>query len=79
MLVLRLLAVVAAPLGAAAVTVYNTKTGKAPIATSAAYAAVATLAAYDQTVLTSPSPPSPAITTNFLVQVSPKVESISRS
>ncbi|KAF8608868.1 hypothetical protein BDV93DRAFT_551672 [Ceratobasidium sp. AG-I] len=71
MLVLRLLAIVAAPLGAAAVTVYNTKSGKAPIATSAAYAAVATLAAYDQTVLNSPSPPSPAITTSFLVQLYP--------
>jgi hypothetical protein len=51
-----------------AVTIYNVKTTKA-IATSDAYAAVATLAAYDQTVLTSPSPPSPAITNNFLVQV----------
>ncbi|CCO29455.1 hypothetical protein BN14_03468 [Rhizoctonia solani AG-1 IB] len=50
-----------------AVTIYNVKTTKA-IATSDAYAAVATLAAYDQTVLTSPSPPSPAITNNFLVQ-----------
>ncbi|CAE6465695.1 unnamed protein product [Rhizoctonia solani] len=55
---------------AGAVTIYNVKTTKA-IATSDAYAAVATLAAYDQTVLTSPSPPSPAITNNFLVQLYP--------
>jgi hypothetical protein len=55
---------------AGAVTIYSTKAGKTPIATSAAYAAVATLAAYDQTVLNSPTPPSPAVTNNFLVQVS---------
>ncbi|CAE7105895.1 unnamed protein product [Rhizoctonia solani] len=53
-----------------AVTVYNVKSAKT-IPTSQAYAAVATLAAYDQTVLTSPSPPSPAITNNFLVQLYP--------
>lgn len=74
MRVLRLLAVVAAPLGAVAVTIYNTKAGKAPISTSAAFAAVATLAAYDQTVLNSPSPPSPAINTTFIVQVSSAVD-----
>ncbi|KAG8760410.1 hypothetical protein FRC11_000426 [Ceratobasidium sp. 423] len=55
---------------AGAVTVYGVKTAKT-IGTSQAYAAVATLAAYDQTVLTSPSPPSPAITNNFLVQLYP--------
>ncbi|CAE6440066.1 unnamed protein product [Rhizoctonia solani] len=55
---------------AGAVTVYGVKSAKT-IGTSQAYAAVATLAAYDQTVLTSPSPPSPAITNNFLVQLYP--------
>jgi hypothetical protein len=49
------------------VTIYNT-TAKA-VATADALAAVATLAAYDQTVLTSPPPPNPAIATNILVQV----------
>ncbi|KAJ1304397.1 hypothetical protein OPQ81_005546 [Rhizoctonia solani] len=55
---------------ARSVTVYNVKSAKT-IPTSQARAAVATLAAYDQTVLTSPSPPSPAITNNFLVQLYP--------
>ncbi|KAH7339431.1 glycoside hydrolase family 79 protein [Rhizoctonia solani] len=53
-----------------AVTVYGVKSAKT-IPTSQAYAAVATLAAYDQTMLTSPSPPNPAITNNFLVQLYP--------
>ncbi|EUC64409.1 glycoside hydrolase family 79 protein [Rhizoctonia solani AG-3 Rhs1AP] len=53
-----------------AVTIYGVKSAKT-IPTSQAHAAVATLAAYDQTVLTSPSPPSPAITNNFLVQLYP--------
>lgn len=53
---------------AASVTIYGTKSAKT-IPTSSAYAAVASLAAYDQTILNSPSPPNPAITTNFLVQV----------
>lgn len=65
---LAALACVWAPV-VSSVTIYSTKTAKV-IATSDAYAAVATLAAYDQTVLTSPAVPSPAITTNFLVQVS---------
>jgi hypothetical protein len=76
MLGLRLLVVAAsvwaplAELATASVTLYSTKAGKTPIATSAAYAAVATLAAYDQTVLNAPAPPNPAITNNFVVQVS---------
>jgi len=75
MLLLRQLAVLAsvwAPLAglAGAVTTYGLKPHKS-IATSAAYAAVATLAAYDQTVLNSPGPPSPAITNNFVVQLYP--------
>ncbi|KAG9127511.1 hypothetical protein FRC07_012798 [Ceratobasidium sp. 392] len=55
---------------AAAVTTYGLKPQKT-IATSVAYAAVATLAAYDQTVLNSPSPPNPAGANNFLVQLYP--------
>ncbi|KAG8773967.1 hypothetical protein FRC12_002210 [Ceratobasidium sp. 428] len=59
-----------APLAAATVTTYGLKPQKT-IATSAAYAAVATLAAYDQTVLNSPSPPSPAVGGNVAVQLYP--------
>ncbi|KAG9127513.1 hypothetical protein FRC07_012800 [Ceratobasidium sp. 392] len=71
-MLLRRLAVLAsawAPF-AAAVTVYGLKPQKT-IVTSAAHAAVATLAAYDQTVLNSPSPPEPAIPKNILVQLRP--------
>lgn len=69
MLVLPLLAAVVAPLAAANVTIYAVKPPRAPIPTADALAAVATLAAYDETVLNSPSPPNPPVTTNFLVQV----------
>ncbi|KAG8678640.1 hypothetical protein FRC08_017620, partial [Ceratobasidium sp. 394] len=76
MLLIRRLAVLAsvwAPLAGladAAITTYGLRPQKT-IATSAAYGAVATLAAYDQTVLNSPSPPSPAIANNFVVQLYP--------
>ncbi|QRV79270.1 glycoside hydrolase family 79 protein [Ceratobasidium sp. AG-Ba] len=70
MLLYRLAALLPLARLATAVTTYGLKAEKT-IPTSAAYAAVATLAAYDQTVLNSPAPPSPAIANNFVVQLYP--------